>query len=200
MQIAQPLTFIDLVRPQHRSRRMLCDAGLMIAGSLLIAICAQMRYYIGAIPITGQTFAVLLIGALYGWRLGMATVMLYIFEGLIGLPVFAGLGAGPMVLAGATGGYLMAFVPAAGVTGWLASRGWDRRFLTTLAAMTIGTTIIFIGGLTQLAILMAASGSLDVTALLAAGLWPFLPGGAVKILMAAFLLPSGWTILRALRG
>ncbi len=156
----------------------------------MLALSAQLSVHlpIGPVPITGQTFAVLLVGALMGSVRGGLVVLLYLAEGLSGLPVFAGGGAGPAVLLGPTGGYLLGFVPAAVVVGFLAERGWDRRFSTTLAAMTIGTGAIFLCGRAWLAVLQLPGN------LLAIGLLPFLPGAMLKIVAAALLLPLGWRL------
>src|SRR4051794_39821492 len=97
---------------------------LAIGGSLALAASAQILVPIQPVPMTLQSLVVLLIGAAYGWRLGAATVLLYLAEGLCGMPVFAGFRAGPAVLIGPTGGFLLGFVPAAALAGWLAARGW----------------------------------------------------------------------------
>ena len=114
---------------------------LAVAGSLLLWASAKINVPFWPVPMTMQTFVVLGLGAAFGWRLGMATVALYLLEGAFGLPVFAGTPEKGIALAymtGPTGGYLAGFVLAAGVTGWLAERGFDRNYLTTAAAMLIG--------------------------------------------------------------
>ena len=116
-------------------------------------------------------------------------LVLYIGEGLAGLPVFAGGAAGAAVLLGPTAGYLVSFPFAAAAVGWLAERGWDRRPATTIAAMTLGTAIIFAVGLAWLSRFVPAP------ALWAAGLTPFLPGAAIKIVAAAAALPIAWRLL-----
>lgn len=184
------MTYADALRPAARRPALLFDFILLCGGSVLLALSAQLTVHlpIGPIPITGQTFAVLLVGALMGSVRGGLVVLLYLAEGLSGLPVFAGGGAGPAILLGPTGGYLLGFVPAAVAVGFLAERGWDRHFATTLAAMTIGTGVIFLCGLAWLAVLQLPGG------LLAIGLLPFLPGAALKIVAAALLLPLGWRL------
>ncbi len=184
------MTYADALRPAARRPALLFDFILLCGGSVLLALSAQLTVQlpIGPVPITGQTFAVLLVGALMGSVLGGLVVLLYLAEGLSGLPVFAGGGAGPAILLGPTGGYLLGFVPAAVAVGFLAERGWDRHFATTLAAMTMGTGVIFLCGLAWLAVLQLPGG------LLAIGLLPFLPGAALKIVAAALLLPLGWRL------
>src|SRR6185437_11253971 len=122
------------------------SAGLVIVFSLFIAASAQFAIQIGPVPITGQSFAVLLTGALLGSRLGAAAVIAYLIEGAVGLPFFAGGGAGLARFFGPTGGYLIAFPAAAFVTGAFAEHGWDRRYTSAVVAMGIGSALIFLGG------------------------------------------------------
>ena len=138
------------------------------------------------VPITGQTFGVLLVAMALGRIRGTAVVLAYLAEGAAGLPVFAGGSAGIGTFVGPTGGYLVGFAAAAWVVGWLAERGWDRSYLRSIIAMTVGTAIIFALGLIQLSLYLPSAG------LAAAGLTPFLPGAAIKISLAAVLLPSIW--------
>src|SRR6476659_1427614 len=124
------------------------SVSLVVAFSLLTALAAQVYFPVGPVPITGQTFAVLLTGALLGSRLGAAAIIVYLAEGAIGLPFFS-LGRGGIAhLLGPTGGYLVAFPAAAFVTGAFAEHGWDKRFLTAAAAMAIGSVIIMLSGWT----------------------------------------------------
>lgn len=142
------------------------------------------------VPITGQSFGVLLIAMALGRVRGTGVVLAYLAEGAMGLPVFAGGKAGLAVLLGPTGGYLLGFLAAAYVAGFLADRGWDKSLLKSASAMTIGTAIIFACGLTQLSMFVPIEG------LLAAGFVPFLPGAAIKIALASGLLPTAWKFLR----
>jgi len=185
------VTYADLLRPATGRLSWLYDAAVILGGSLLVGLSAQVAINLpfSPVPITGQTFAVLLMGALLGSARGSVVMLLYLAEGVAGLPVFAGGGAGPAYLLGPTGGYLVGFVAAAAVTGYLAERGWDRRFLTTIAAMSLGTAAIYLAGLVWLAAFTGADN------LLAMGLIPFLPGAALKIVAAALLLPQGWKLL-----
>ncbi len=123
----------DIFRPSVRRYAGVYDAALILGASLLIALSARIAVPVpfSPAPITGQTLAVLLVGALLGSRRGALSVLAYLAEGAMGLPVFAGGGAGILWLLGPTGGYLFGFIAAAFVTGWLAERGWDRRFVTT---------------------------------------------------------------------
>ena len=168
------------------------SVGLVIVFSLFIAAFAQFSIPIGPVPITGQSFAVLLTGALLGSRLGAAAVIAYLIEGAIGLPFFAGAGGGLVRFLGPTGGYLVAFPAAAFITGAFAEFGWDKRYLSAAAAMAIGSAVIFLGGWAWYAIL---TNTPPVTAFQIAVL-PFLLGDVVKIALGAAVLPTGWALLK----
>jgi biotin transport system substrate-specific component len=163
---------------------------LVLIGTALLAISAKIQVPFWPVPMTMQTFAVLVLGMAYGWRLAGASVLLYLVQGAIGLPVFAA-GSGLAYFAGPTGGYLLGFLLAAVAVGWLAEHGWDRSPLRTLAAMLIGTAIIFALGLAWLATLIGLPQAID------AGLVPFLPGETVKIALATAILPSAWRLQRS---
>jgi biotin transport system substrate-specific component len=154
---------------------------LVVAGSVLIALAAHIAVPLpfSPVPVTGQTLAVLVVAAALGARLGALSVVLYVLEGLIGLPVFAGGASGIARLIGPTGGYLVGFIFAAVVVGALAERGWDRRPSTCALAMFVGQAIIYLVGLTWLARFPLQTG------LLQAGLLPFLVGDTYKLIIAA---------------
>lgn len=169
------------------------SVGLVIVLSLFIAAAAQFAIHIGPIPITGQTFAVLLTGALLGSRLGAAAVIAYLIEGAVGLPFFAP--GGPLGIArffGPTGGYLIAFPAAAFVTGAFAEFGWDKKYPTAVAAMAIGSVIIFAVGWAWFSILTNTPG----VAAFQIAVLPYLPGDVIKIALAAAVLPTGWALLK----
>lgn len=183
----RPLVLVSLT-PATRAWRLV----LVVAGSLLIAGAAQVAVPLpfSPVPVTGQTFAVLLVGAAYGARLGASSVALYLAEGAMGLPVFAPGGPlGPARLAGPTGGYLLGFVAAAYVVGALAERGWDRSLVRAAMAMLAGEVAIYALGLVSLARFVPAD------RLLIAGLYPFIPGDLVKVVLAALALPAAWRLL-----
>jgi len=169
------------------------DIALVLGASLFVALMAQASLHLpfSPVPITGQTFAVLLVGAALGSKRGAASLIAYLVEGAAGLPVFAGGMAGPAVLVGPTGGYLAGFVLAAWAVGWLAERGLDRRVPGALLIFLAGDALIFLCGLAVLAFFVGLPN------LLSAGLWPFLPGDAIKIGLGALALPSAWTIVQA---
>jgi biotin transport system substrate-specific component len=141
------------------------------------------------VPITGQSFAVLLSGLVLGARRAFLAQVLYLAEGAAGLPFFAGGAAGAVQLVGPTGGYLLAFPLAAAFTGLLAERGWDRNPFTMFAAMLSGSAIVFALGLAQLSRFVPAD------ALLASGLLPFIPGDLVKSAIAAGVFPLVWKLV-----
>jgi biotin transport system substrate-specific component len=176
---------VDAVWPAQTLGR-LRDFVLLLGGSLLIALSAQIEVPLTPVPITGQTFAVLLLAALYGSKRGAATCALYLLLGLTGLPVFAGGGAGLARFAGPTAGYLISYVPVAFVVGWLSERGWDRRVWSTALAMIIGNALIYLMGVIWLQRFVPAGTALE------AGVYPFLVGDMIKIALATILLPTAW--------
>lgn len=165
---------------------------LAILGSIFVALISQLYVPLEPVPITMQTFAVLLIGAAYGWRLGAATIALYLFEGAIGLPVFAEMTAGYGILLGPSGGYLVGFVFAAALVGWLAEHRWDRHVILTGAAMVLGNLVIYALGLAWLWKFVGGK-------VLELGIIPFLLGDALKIALAMAVLPAAWKLVGALR-
>lgn len=165
---------------------------LAVLGSLLLWASAKVQVPFWPVPMTMQTYVVLVLGAACGWRLGAATVLLYLAQGALGLPVFAGTperGLGLAYMVGPTGGYLLGFVVAAAVTGWLAERGWTRSWGQTLAAMALGHAAIFAFGLAWLATLTGAEKAV------ALGLAPFWAATVLKTLLAGFTLPIAWRCL-----
>lgn len=165
------------------------QAVLILAGSWLVALAAQIEIPLQPVPITGQTFGVLLVGVLLGRKQGAASLLAYLAQGAMGLPVFAGGAGGIARLWGPTGGYLWGFVVAAFAVGWLSERGWDRRFLTAALAMLVGNVVIYALGVGWLTRFVGWETALKV------GVWPFLVGDALKIAMAALALPWGWRLI-----
>jgi biotin transport system substrate-specific component len=187
MSTVRTLTLADVAVPRGGVLR---NALLVASASLLTALAAQIAIPVpwSPVPLTGQTFAVLLTGAALGARRAFLAQALYLAEGALGLPVFAAGGAGLALLAGPSGGYLAAFPFAAALTGSLAERGWDRRFATMLAAMLLGSAVIFALGLLQLSRFVPGA------QLLAAGFLPFVPGDLVKSALASLAFPAAWRI------
>jgi biotin transporter BioY len=165
---------------------------LVVAFSLLTALAAQIVIPIGPVPITGSTFAVLLTGALLGSRLGAITMVVYLLEGVSGLPFFYGGTFGLAHLLGQTGGYLVAFPAAAFITGAFAENGWDKRFLTAVVAMAIGSVVILLAGWAWFMVLLHT----PPLAAFKVSVAPHIIGDIIKILLAAAVLPTGWAVLK----
>lgn len=196
MQTAQP-TLIQALWPAE-SRTVLRNTLLAVTGSLAIAISAKIHVPFYPVPMTMQTFAILALAMAMGSRLGLATVALYLFEGAIGLPVFSGTpekGIGLAYMMGPTGGYLLGYLPAAFIAGWLSERGWDRNVLTTALAMFVGNVLIYVPGLLWLGALFGWD-----KPILAWGLYPFVLGDLAKLALAACALPAAWSLLGRARG
>lgn len=177
---------------------LLTDSLLVLGGAGLVALAAQIAIPLPftPVPITAQTFAVLLVGASLGWMLGAASLLLYWLVGLAGAPVYAEQHGGWETFMGPTGGYLIGFVLAAAVTGYLAQRRWDRRFSSSVTAMLTGSVIIYACGLPWL----AAEIDAGLEGTLEAGLYPFVVGDVLKLYLAGALLPAAWAAVRRFRG
>lgn len=192
----QTLPYTPLAKTLWPHRSLLRDTGLVLGGSLFVALLAQVAIPLPftPVPITGQTFGVLLIGAALGSRLGFLALLAYLVEGGLGLPFFAGGAGGIAKFVGPTGGYLLAFPLAAGLVGYCVERfGADRSFFKTLAAMPLGSLLIYALGVSWLgAYLMGLGKYPGLSGLLAMGMIPFLPGDLTKAVLAALLLPSAW--------
>jgi biotin transport system substrate-specific component len=189
----------SLVRPSNRTVALVADAVLVALGVALISLSAQVVINLPhtPVPITGQTFGALLVGGAYGAKRGFVTFATYLVVGGLGYGVFAGHASGWDVLrfSSATGGYLVGMLVAAGLVGWLADRGWDRRASRSLPTMILGNVVIYAIGATWLAhaLGVGAQQAWDL------GVKDFLVGDALKILLAAGLLPAGWKLVDAVR-
>ncbi len=172
------------------------DVMLVVGGSLLLALFARISIPLDftPVPITGQTLGVLLVGAALGSRRGSLSVVLYLVEGGFGLPFFAGGGSGWAAFSGPTGGYLLGFVAAAYAVGWMAERGWDKRFWSAAMAMLVGEIVIYVFGVPWLAYFVGVEKALPL------GLYPFILGDAIKLVLAALVLPSTWKLIGARSG
>ena len=168
------------------------SVSLVFVFSLLTALAAQIVIPVGPVPITAQTFAVLLTGALLGSRLGAMAMIVYLLEGASGLPFFYGGHGGIAHLLGPTGGYLVAFPAAAFITGAFAENGWDKRFLSAVAAMVAGSAIIIVAGWAWFSLVTHTAPGVAFKLSIA----PFLIGDVIKIVLAAAVLPSGWHLLK----
>ena len=176
---------------------LLVDALLALGGAAFVGLAAQVSFHLGftPVPITGQTFAVLLVGAAYGSVLGASSLALYLLLGIVGVPWYSEQKHGWEVFSGATGGYIVGFVVAAAVTGLLAERGWDRKFSSSIAAMLTGSVVIYVCGVVWLHHSIGVSWSTT----LVDGLYPFVPGDIVKLYLAAAALPAAWKLVHRIR-
>jgi biotin transport system substrate-specific component len=183
--VARPLTLADVVLPRSNA---LTNTLLVIAASLVTAAAAQVEIRLPwtPVPITGQTFAVLLSGIVLGARRAFLGQCLYLLEGACGLPFFAGGAAGVAKLLGPTGGYLIAFPFAAAMTGAFAEHAFDRSPWRMFLIMLAGSAVVFGLGLGQLSRFVPAE------TLLASGLLPFIPGDLIKAALAAAVFPATW--------
>ena len=174
------------------------QAALVVAGIAFLAIMAKIKVPMWPVPITMGTFAVLTVGAAYGARLGLVTILGYMLLGALGFDVFAGSSAeaaGLEYMMGGTGGYLVGYVLATLALGALAQRGWDRSMGKMAAALLLGNVIIYVPGLIWLGMLYGWD-----KPILEWGLTPFLVGDAIKLALAALLLPATWKLVNRLRG
>ena len=186
----QTVRFPTLAGTVWESEGWLRNMVLATGGALLLTLAAKIQIPFYPVPMTMQTFVVLALGMAFGARLGAATVALYLAAGAFGLPVFSGTpekGIGLAYMMGPTGGYLLGFVLAAGFTGWLAEKGWDRRMLTTFIAMLAGNVLIYVPGLIWLGTVVGWD-----KPVLQWGMTPFLLGDLAKIVIAMVVLPAAW--------
>jgi biotin transport system substrate-specific component len=188
-----------LVRPSNRVAALTADAVLVALGVTVLALSAQVSIPLPhtPVPLTGQTFGALLVGGAYGAKRGFVTLGAYLVVGGLGYGVFAQHASGwdVLKLSSATGGYLVGMLVAAGLVGWLADRGWDRKATRSLPTMVLGNVVIYAFGATWLAhaLGVGAQGAWDL------GIKDFLVGDAIKILLAALLLPAAWKLVDAVR-
>lgn len=191
----------DLIaRPTDRARALALDAALVLAGAAFVAVLAQIEVPLWPVPITGQTLAVVVVGAALGARRGASALATYLLAGLAGLPVFAGFSGSIAAVAKPSFGFIVGFVFAAFVAGWFAERAWDRKPLLAFVGFIAASAIPFLVGIPYLAFILnvVGGGAFDVTQILDFGLWPFVVGGVVKAAIAALLIPAAWVGVRAI--
>ena len=181
---SQPRSLISVLWPAGNNTAFR-NVVLVLLGTAILALSARVQVPFYPVPMTMQTLVVLLLGASYGWRLAGITVLAYLLEGAIGLPVFAS-GAGLAYMMGPTAGYLAGFVFAAMAVGYFAERGLDRKFTTALTMFFVGEVIIFGFGLAYLSTLIGPQKAIM------AGLYPFIPGEALKLGLGVALMPLIW--------
>ena len=192
--MAQTATLVETLLPRASSSA-LRNLVLAVAATLILTLSAKVQVPL-IVPMTLQSLVVLVIGAAFGWRLGAGTLALYLLEGAVGMPVFAGTpekGIGLSYMMGPTGGYLLGFIAAAMLTGFMAERGFARGILPTLFTMALGHAVIFAFGFAWLATLMGAEKAFAI------GVAPFFAATIIKTLLGAALLPAAWWAAKKIR-
>jgi len=189
-----------IARPSTRARVFAMDAALVLAGVAVVALLAKVSFYIGPVPITGQTLGVILVGATLGARRGAASLTSYMVLGLAGLPIFAGPIAGPAYVLSPSFGFIVGFIPAAFVAGWFAQRAWDRRPVLAFAGFVTASVIPFLLGVPYMALILAnvIGANVSFASIMQAGVLPFIVPGLIKAAFAALLVPGAWLLVRSL--
>ncbi len=193
MAAAVTYPFVSQALPANRIARLATQAALVIGGAMLLTLSAKTKVVLGPVDMSLQTLAVMLIAATFGMRLGIATLLLYMAEGLYGLPVFQGTperGLGLAYMMGTTGGYLAGFVAVAAIVGWAADRGIDRTFFRFLGVLLVAEVVMLAMGYAWLA------GIVGAEAAWTAGVVPFIVPDLVKIGLAAAIMPAAWALRR----
>lgn len=186
-------SLVSLALPEKGAVRLATQIALAVGGTLLLALSAKTKVVLGPVDLSLQTLAVMLIAAVFGMRLGVATVLLYLAQGAAGLPVFQGTpekGIGLAYMLGTTGGYLAGFVAMAAIVGWAADRGWDRSAARFLAATLTAEAVMMAMGFGWLAVLIGAEKAWQF------GVIPFLVPDLIKVGLAAALAPAAWSLVR----
>jgi biotin transport system substrate-specific component len=184
---------VSLALPEKGAARLATQLLLAIVGTLVLTLSAKTRVLLGPVDISMQTLAVFLIAAAFGMRLGVATLLLYMAEGAMGLPVFQGTpekGIGIAYMLGSTGGYLAGFVVMAAIVGWAADRGWDRHPVKLFNAILVAEIVMMAMGFAWLALLIGPEKSWQF------GVVPFIVGDLIKVALAASLVPAVWSLLK----
>lgn len=177
------------------SRSLATDATLVATGAVLVGLLAQVAVPLWPVPVTGQTLGVLLVGGSLGLRRGALSMLVYLAIGVGGVPWFSEGSGGTSSFAAPSFGYIIGFVFAAGLIGWLAERHWDRRPLLSVAGFALASLVPFLFGLPYLAVVL---GITDVQTILSYGFYPFILGGLVKWAIAAAVFPLAWRGVRSL--
>lgn len=188
-------SLVSLALPEAGASRLLTQGLLVVAGTLVLTLSAKTKVMLGPVDMSLQTLAILLISACFGARLGVATLLLYMAEGAMGLPVFQSSpekGVGLAYMVGPTGGYLAGFVLMAAIVGYAADRGWDRSIFKLFGAMLAAEIVMMALGFAWLAVLIGAGNGWTF------GVVPFIVPDLIKVALAACLVPAGWSLLSRL--
>lgn len=202
--IASSNTLFGALRPRSGAARLIAGVAIAFIGSIVLTASAKISVPVWPVPVTLQTMAVAALAAAFGTRLGLATVLLYIAQGLAGLPVFAGAAAGPAYLMGPTGGFILGFIPMALIVGYAADRGWSRNIFTLGAVMILADAVLFAFGFAWLLALSGQAGWIDTSNVLLSAykgaVEPFIIWDIVKMAFGAMTIWAGWAVLRNRRG
>ena len=187
-----------IARPSSRARAFALDAALVVTGAAVVALLAQVEIPLWPVPITGQTLAVIVVGAALGaWR-GAAALTTYMLVGLAGLPVFAGFTGTLAAVGKPSFGFVIGFIFSAFVAGWFAERAWDRRPALAFLGFAAASVVPFLFGIPYMAFILNVVMGLDYSfaGLLEVGLLPFIVGGLIKAALAAAIIPGAWALVR----
>jgi biotin transport system substrate-specific component len=197
--VRRPVLADLIAQPTTRARALATDAALILAGVALVALLAKVSFFIGPVPITGQTLGVIVVGAALGSRRGALALTTYTLAGLAGAPIFAGALAGPAYVLSPSFGFVLGFIPAAFLAGWFAERAWDRKPVLAFVGFVAASVVPFLVGVPYMALILATVVGTDVTVALVldAGVLPFIVPGLIKAGFAALLVPAAWLGVRA---
>jgi biotin transport system substrate-specific component len=198
--LTTPNTILGVLEPKTGTRRLLSNVATVLIGTLLITLAAKINVPTWPVPVTLQTFAVAALAAAFGWRIGLATIMLYIIEGFGGLPVFAGAAAGPAYLLGPTGGFILGFLPMAVIVGRAADMGVSQRLGAMFAVMLVADAVVFAIGYAWLVVVLSGLKGVGYGAVMgpaySGAIQPFIVWDILKMAFAAVSVAGAWTVLR----
>lgn len=199
MNMTSPTTLLGFVQPRSNSARYATNLAIVVLGSLFIAACAKINVPVWPVPVTLQSFAIAGVAAAFGMRLGVATVALYLTQGMMGLPVFA-TGGGLAYVTGPTGGFLLGFLAMAAIIGWAADRGTSKRPLAMFGAMLVGDAVLMVFGFAWLLALSGQAGWINqgdvIGSAFRGAIQPFLVWDVLKMALAAVTLAGVWKVSR----
>ncbi len=187
-----------IARPEGRARALATDAALILTGAAVVAVLAQVSVPLWPVPITGQTLAVVVVGAALGARRGALALLAYLVIGLAGVPVFADFTGTVAAIAKPSFGFILGFIGAAFVAGWFAERAWDRKPWLAFIGFVAASAVPFVVGIPYMALILNGVMGLELSLwqLLQVGLFPFIIGGVVKAAIAAAVIPGAWALVR----
>lgn len=199
--LTTPNTLLGTFAPKGESAKLVAGVATVVLGTLFITLCSKISVPVWPVPVTLQTLSIALIAAAFGWRIGTATVLLYIIEGLSGLPVFAGAGAGPAYIFGPTGGFILGWLPMAAIIGRAADRGLSRHVLLLMATMLLADALDFVLGFAWLVAFLGNAKGVGPAAVMgsafAGAIQPFVVWDILKMAFAAVTVAGSWTLLKS---